>query len=111
MRDLRAELVRLLANVDVILTPTAAALPWPATDSHPTEIDGKAVGPRGHAVFTAFANAAGLPGLALPAAPSPEGLPIGLQWIGRHGADAQLLALGLHYEHHHPWRQRWPTLD
>jgi aspartyl-tRNA(Asn)/glutamyl-tRNA(Gln) amidotransferase subunit A len=111
VRDMRAELARLLANVDVILTPTAAALPWPATDSHPTEIDGNAVGPRGHAVFTAFANAAGLPGLALPAAPSPGGLPTGFQLIARHGADAALLALGLHYEHQHPWRQRWPTLD
>lgn len=110
LRTMRAELAQLLADVDLILTPAAAALPWPATESHPAQINGEAVGPRGHAVFTAFANAAGLPGLALPAAPSPEGMPIGLQLIARQGADAALLALGLHYEHHHPWRQRWPTL-
>jgi aspartyl-tRNA(Asn)/glutamyl-tRNA(Gln) amidotransferase subunit A len=108
---MRAEMSQLLTDIDFILTPTAAALPWSATGSHPTQINGQAVGPRGHAVFTAFANAAGLPGLALPAAPSAQGLPIGLQLIARQGADAALLALGLHYEHHHPWRQRWPTLD
>jgi aspartyl-tRNA(Asn)/glutamyl-tRNA(Gln) amidotransferase subunit A len=107
---MRTELAQLLTDIDVILTPTAAAPPWNATESHPTEINGQAVGPRGHAVFTAFANAAGLPGLALPATPSPQGLPIGLQLIARHGADADLLALGLHYEHHHPWRARWPAL-
>jgi aspartyl-tRNA(Asn)/glutamyl-tRNA(Gln) amidotransferase subunit A len=111
VREMRAELALLLTQVDIILTPTAAALPWPATESHPAEINGQAVESRGHAVFTAFANAAGLPGLALPAAPSAQGLPIGLQLIARQGADAALLALGLHYEHHHPWRQRWPTLD
>ncbi|MFN3571293.1 MAG: amidase [Polaromonas sp.] len=110
VRDMRTELAQLLTGFDLILTPSAAALPWSASESHPTQIDGQAVGPRGHAVFTAFANAAGLPGLALPAAPSPHGLPIGLQLLGRPGADASLLALGLDYEHHHPWRQRWPTL-
>ncbi|MBA4328608.1 MAG: amidase [Polaromonas sp.] len=107
---MRGELAQLLTNVDLILTPAAAALPWNATESHPAQINGQPVGPRGHAVFTAFANAAGLPGLALPAAPSAQGLPIGFQLIARHGADAALLALGLHYEFHHPWRQRWPNL-
>jgi len=107
---MRAELSQLLTDFDALLTPTAAALPWSATQSHPTTIDGHAVGPRGHAVFTAFANAAGLPGLALPAAPSRQGLPIGLQLLRRQGADAELLALGLLYEQHHPWRDRWPTL-
>lgn len=107
---MRGELAQLLTNVDLILTPAAAALPWNATKSHPAQINGQPVGPRGHAVFTAFVNAAGLPGLALPAAPSAQGLPIGLQLIARHGADAALLALGLHYELHHPWRQRWPNV-
>ncbi|RZJ26329.1 MAG: amidase [Haliea sp.] len=107
---LRTELSQLLTDFDVILTPASAALPWLATESHPTTINTQAVGPRGHAVFTAFANAAGLPGLALPATPSAQGLPIGLQMIGRHGADALLLALGLHYEQHHPWQQRRPAL-
>ena len=108
---MRSELAQLLAEFELILTPSAAALPWSATESHPSQIAGQSVCPRGHAVFTAFANAAGLPGLALPAAPSPSGLPIGFQLLGRQGADAALLALGLHYEDHHPWRQRWPTLD
>lgn len=107
---MRAELSQLLTEFDTILTPTAASLPWSATESHPTEIDGQAVGPRGHAVFTAFANAAGLPGLALPADPSSHGLPIGFQLLRRQGDDAELLALGLLYEQHHPWRDRWPTL-
>jgi aspartyl-tRNA(Asn)/glutamyl-tRNA(Gln) amidotransferase subunit A len=95
-------------TTDLILTPAAAALPWPKGESHPTHIDGQPVGPRGHAVFTAFANIAGLPALALPCSPSCAGLPIGLQLVGAPGTDFGLLTLGLSYEQACPWADRWP---
>lgn len=63
---LRAELASLFERCDFLLTPAAAALPWPAHQTHPPQIAGREVGPRGHALFTAFANAAGLPAIALP---------------------------------------------
>ncbi len=59
----------LFAEYDMLLTPAIAALSWPAAETHPEQIDGKTVGPRGHAVFTAFANALGLPAIALPMRP------------------------------------------
>jgi aspartyl-tRNA(Asn)/glutamyl-tRNA(Gln) amidotransferase subunit A len=61
-------------------------------------------------VYTGWVNAAGLPGLALPCAPSREGLPIGMQLIGAYGADDQLLALGSDFEAAQPWGARWPEL-
>ncbi len=110
--DATARLRRLMTvffeTTDLILTPAAAALPWPKTQSHPAIIDGQAVGPRGHAVFTAFANIAGLPSLALPGAASGSGLPIGFQLVGAAGTDAGLLALGASYEQALPWADRWP---
>lgn len=105
---LRAQLAGLFSQHDVLLTPAAAALPWPAAQGHPTQIDGQAVGPRGHAVFTAFANAAGLPAVALPCGEA-GGLPVGLQLVAAPGADALLLALARHYEQAHPWAHRWPA--
>ncbi len=108
---LRASLAEFFARFDLILTPTAAALPWPAEVTHPDKIDGTPVGPRGHAVFTALANAAGIPAISLPCRPSSDGLPIGFQLIGRFGADDQLLQLAGQYEQAHPWAERRPPFD
>src|SRR5215203_5153980 len=94
---LKRALAAVFERYDVIVTPAAAALPWPAARSHPEEIDGKPVGPRGHAVFTAFANISGCPGLAVPCALSRSGLPIGMQMVGRRGDDELLLWLAGRY--------------
>lgn len=110
VRLLRRDSAALFETVDVIAMPAAAALPWPAAEPWPDVIDGQAVGPRGHAVYTGWVNAAGLPGLALPCDPSPEGLPIGLQLIGAHGDEATLFELAADLESVAPWAHRWPEL-
>jgi aspartyl-tRNA(Asn)/glutamyl-tRNA(Gln) amidotransferase subunit A len=99
----------LFETVDIVMTPCAAALPWPAAEPFPALIDGVPVGPRGHAVFTGWVNACGHPGLALPAEPSAEGLPIGFQLIGGFGADDRLFELGRAFERLRPWAMRWPA--
>jgi aspartyl-tRNA(Asn)/glutamyl-tRNA(Gln) amidotransferase subunit A len=86
--DVEHEFIALFARFDVLLLPTAAAQPWPIGLSHPTMIDGRPVGPRGHAVFTAFANALGLPAISIPGDPADDGMPIGIQLCGACGADA-----------------------
>lgn len=108
VRRLRTDSAALFERFDVIVMPAAAALPWPADQAYPPVIDGHEVGPRGHAVYTGWVNAAGLPALALPAAPSAEGLPIGIQLIGAYGSDSMLLDLGAAYEAAAPWADRWP---
>ncbi|MBI2768135.1 MAG: amidase [Burkholderiales bacterium] len=109
VQALNRRLQAVFANHDFILTPAAAALPWAADQPHPVAIAGQVVGPRGHAVYTAFANAAGLPAIALPAGML-RGLPAGFQLVGRPGADAQVLAMALQYEQAHPWAGTWPEL-
>lgn len=108
--QLRRACALLFERFDLILMPSAAALPWSKQQAYPTQIDGHAVGPRGHAIYTGWVNAAGLPSLALPAEPSIEGLPIGFQVIGAFGHDDDLLALGEAFELQAPWAHRWPAL-
>ncbi|HEY0792813.1 MAG TPA: amidase [Chthoniobacterales bacterium] len=98
VRGFQAELVNFFERFDLVLTPSAAALPWPAETAFPAEIAGQTVGPRGHAVFTGFANLAGCPAVNLPADPSGTGLPIGFQLVAAPGNDGLLCALAAQYE-------------
>jgi len=82
-----------MAGFDVLLTPAIAALSWAKGISHPEKIDGRPVGPRGHAIFTAFANALGLPGLSVPVGTSSDGRPYGLQLVGSFRTEKRLIQL------------------
>lgn len=101
IEELRRELSGLFARFDALLLPATAALPWPATETHPALIDGRPVGPRGHAIFTGFANAAGLPAIALPWG-DVDGLPTGIQLAAPTGQDVNLLALAHQLEASRP---------
>ncbi len=106
----RRDIAALFERVDLIFTPSAAALPWRAEEAFPPLIDGKPVGPRGHAIYTGWVNVAGHPGIALPLGFSASGLPIGGQFIGRFGADDGLLAFARSFEADHGPRWVWPDL-
>jgi aspartyl-tRNA(Asn)/glutamyl-tRNA(Gln) amidotransferase subunit A len=110
VRRLQKRLSIFFSDHDVVLTPSAAALPWPAKEPFPTRIAGEQVGPRGHAVFTGFTNMAGCPGISVPAAPSAKGLPIGFQLVAAPGQDGMLCALTGQYERVQPWSDRFPQL-
>jgi aspartyl-tRNA(Asn)/glutamyl-tRNA(Gln) amidotransferase subunit A len=110
VEQLRRDVAALFGRIDLIVTPAAAALPWPADEVYPPLIAGQPVGPRGHAIFTGWVNAAGLPAVALPCAPSAAGLPIGVQLIADFGCDQALLALAARFEAAAPQGWCWPAL-
>ena len=99
----------LFDRYDFLITPTTAAMPWPAAESHPPVIDGQPVGPRGHAVFTPFANALGLPAISLPCAVDDGALPVGLQIVAAPNRDWPLLAFARECEGR-LFVHRWPPL-
>jgi aspartyl-tRNA(Asn)/glutamyl-tRNA(Gln) amidotransferase subunit A len=110
MAHLQRRLGDCFERYDVLLTPATAAWPWPVDQMFPESIAGQHVGPRGHAVFTGFANAAGLPAISLPCGHHENGLPNGLQLVGRWGEDSLLLSLAAQWERDAPWHERWPAL-
>jgi aspartyl-tRNA(Asn)/glutamyl-tRNA(Gln) amidotransferase subunit A len=98
---------RFFQRYDFLLTPTAAAMPWPAKETHPATIDGQPVGPRGHAVFTPFANALGLPAVSLPCRVGEDAMPVGIQVVAARDQDWALLAFARDYEDR-LFGHRWP---
>lgn len=108
--ELRSSVDAMFAEWDVILTPATAAQPWAADQPYPQVIDGQAAGPRGHAVFTGWVNAAGNPAISLPVDAAPDGLPIGVQMVGPWGEERMLLDLAARFEAARPWRARHEQL-
>ena len=63
------------------------------------------------ATFAFPFNMSGLPALSLPLHWSADGLPIGVQLVGRYGDEATLLAVGTVLEQEMPWRDRKPPVS
>ena len=61
-------------------------------------------------IFTIPANLAGIPGISIPCGFSKEGLPIGLQIIGKHFDEETILRVAYTYEQHTDWHLRRPQL-
>lgn len=100
-----------LGDIDMLLAPVTRT---PAPTIVDTDVG---AGPGAEATiqnitrFMRPVNYLGLPALAFPAGQSPQGLPIGLQVIGRPFRDEALVALGIAFQKatdHHRRRPRLP---
>lgn len=99
---------RLMARYDLLLTPTAPLLPF-AIDRHgPGTIDGRAVEDDCWMPAMFPFNMTGQPAASVPAGWSASGLPVGLQIVGRHLADATVLKAAAAFEQAQPWAQHRP---
>ena len=59
--------------------------------------------------FTAVCNATGVPAMSVPLEWTDDGLPIGLHFVGRFGAEEMLFSLAAQLEQARPWRERRPA--
>ncbi|MBL0151041.1 MAG: amidase [Ideonella sp.] len=96
---------------DLMLTPTLAE---PPTLLGRFEMNRDYVAHRtatlAFAPFTPLANVSGQPAMSVPLAWNDEGLPIGVQFIGRYGDEVSLLQLATQLERVLPWSARRPPL-
>jgi Asp-tRNA(Asn)/Glu-tRNA(Gln) amidotransferase A subunit family amidase len=104
-------LATILATYDALLCPTIA-IPAPAVgggdqDFCYTDADGRYHGFDMTAVFNFVSQC---PVLSVPSGSSREGLPTGLQIVGRRFDDSTVLTIGATLEDWMPWRDRKPPI-
>lgn len=88
------DFLQAFTEVDAIVTPTT---PTPAFKLG--EKSGDPLSMYLADIFTVTASLAGIPGISVPCGKSKEGLPIGLQILGRHFEEGTILRLGHAFEH------------
>jgi aspartyl-tRNA(Asn)/glutamyl-tRNA(Gln) amidotransferase subunit A len=114
----RTELYRKIQSwfdhYDVIVMPTLTRTAVPLQEAlfEPIEINGEKVDTVRKAWFpyTHPFNLSGNPAVTLPAGFHSDGLPVGLQLVGRRGADALLCRCAALFEKAHPWAQHRPAV-
>jgi amidase len=116
VRGLKTEIYhefdRILRQYDLIITPTTPVPPFPhAGDKGGVdEVDDQPVRDPGlyfHRL-TEPPSHAGLPAVSIPAGFTTDGLPVGMQLIGRQHADGEVLAAAAAFEAVAPWAHRRP---
>ncbi|MGO9248257.1 MAG: amidase [Solirubrobacteraceae bacterium] len=106
------QLTTFLEPYDALLTPALAERPLPLGTLDTAAPDPMSTFTRS-GLFTPFTpvfNAAGQPGISLPLYQGEDGLPLGVQLVGRPAGEAALLALAMQVEEAMPWAERRPPV-
>jgi len=93
---------------DLLLTPTIACPPFKVGLDNPSEIAGRPVVPYAWLPFTYPFNLTGQPAASVPCGFTGDGLPVGLQIVGRRFADVAVLQAAAAFERLRPWADRRP---
>lgn len=101
----------LFDTYDLLVMPSAQVWPFPAEWRWPQEINGRAMDTYHRWMEVVVpVSLIGLPSLAVPCGFGAQGLPMGMQLIGRAGTDARVLAAGEAYHQVTRWPQRRPPV-
>jgi amidase len=101
-------LVSFLEPYDALLTPALAERPLPLGTLDTAAPDPMSTFTRS-GLFTPFTpvfNSTGQPGISVPLYQGEDGLPLGVQLVGRPAGEEALLALAAQLEEAQPWAQR-----
>lgn len=105
-------LAKFMERYDFVLTPTQGTPPPKHGVLSLSQPDfaqyGRDIGAFGP--YTALANHTGQPAMSVPLAMSGSGLPVGVMFLGRYGAEASLFSLAAQLEAARPWKDVLPKL-
>ena len=114
--EMRTEILDVQEDVfrdfDLILSPVTVCPPVKNTDDGntkgPVSVNGKPAEPLIGFCETFFENFTGNPAASIPAGLTKEGLPVGMQIVGRKYMDEDVLAAAYTYEQISPWSYEIP---
>jgi len=104
------QLTAFFDRYDLLLTPTVGLPAFPTGMVGPTEVAGTRITHLGWSATYIF-NWSGQPAISVPAGWTRDGLPVGLQIIGRRLDDALVLRAAAAFEAARPWSHRWPPFE
>jgi amidase len=113
LQSITRGLVEFLQPYDALLTPALAERPLPIGTLDTAAPDPMSTFTRS-GLFTPFTpvfNASGQPGISLPLFQGEDGLPLGVQLVGRPAGEAALLGLASQLEEAAPWLDRRPPVS
>jgi amidase len=103
-------LVAFFQQYELFLTPTIATPPYASGIFGPSEVAGSPVSSPLEPFFTHPFNLSGQPAASIPVGFTDNGLPVGLQIVGRRFAEKTVLRASACFEAARPWADRWPAL-
>lgn len=95
---------------DLVITPTVSVIPFPLGLDWPRWVEGQKVHPLNYIALTYPFNLTGWPAVSVPCGWTDEGLPIGLQIVGRRYGDAVVLRGAAAVESIKPWSTKKPRV-
>lgn len=107
----RAYIEEFFTEFDVLLLPTVAVPAFPCGDP-PQIIEGRELEEQySFTPFNFLFNMAGNPAASLPCGFSADGLPIGLQAVGRKYEETKVLGVSAAFEQARPWAHQLPPVS
>ncbi|MCZ6664238.1 MAG: amidase [Gammaproteobacteria bacterium] len=105
----RALLDELLTDIDVMVCPAAPSPPMPQSEFPPQQVAPvEDIAPLVR--FAAPTDFAGNPSITLPNGFTDDGLPLAMQFIGRHGDEAGIIRAAAAYEAATEWHEARPPI-
>ncbi|WP_285113802.1 amidase [Leifsonia sp. fls2-241-R2A-40a] len=102
--------IRQLSSFDAVLTPAMAMTPRPIGWYDQQDGERNFEQQVQYTPFTSMLNVTGLPAIVLPVSQTDDGLPMGVQLIGRPGGERTLLSLATQLERRIRWADRRPPV-
>jgi amidase len=103
-------ILRLWDDVDMLLTPTTPGLPAQLNGHEGLGTARMINASTPYVSFTAPWNVTGQPAASVPAGWTDDGVPLGVQLVGRPNDEATVLSLAAQMERERPWADRLPPL-